>query len=1322
MTWKDVDNRWKKCLETPPGKVMDGCVTYEIENWDVPGEEPLAVRHCKSSVHPLKDYSGSRSFEKTSLCLHLTAGLGGFSMMGGNGIASAHFLLGRDGTSYLIVPTEIEAYHATWWNQGSVGIEIDNIGSLRKQGGKMMTAYKTTYCNEDEKEAYVEKDFKGAKYWATMPEAQYQGLGRLIKAICHKHKIPLLVLPEESRYKAFDSKGDDRKKFKGILTHVNVDPANRADIGPYVDWAKIIQYASLNVGDCFNAPPYQPPGEVKPASKEPPKAEKEAPEEAPPAETKEPARPAAPKEEEKPKSGLTWDQVETKVLNDEFKLVGDYNGGFVDKDLQVLAEYYAAQDKVQAGALGADGLPTFLPKWQEKIGGGTNWDKTAQGRAGIAEAYCRSYFRKVCEEQKAPYSSANDEFFAELFKSEKNGKHGDVIGLAPRKPAPPKPKAEKKEGAPAEEKSTDKWHTIPPRPSDAVTGSAFFTALGTKGGQEREDAALAELLKGNIPNFLRQFVEVKLSAKGHTGSIWVSPDVLAIGSDEDFVRMPLTPITAQQVQDFYSTTFVTSKLSDDIHAAAEVKLSPIAQNAWYDKPPDHKMETNEFYLESHKRIEKAREGKKLGVLTAGVKKDVLLSIKLNNAAKKNELGETSVVIYGWHYQNGKPIQPESDIHGNHYVDYSHGIRLVSQKMTVDGKPMALFEVLKDKALATLLLKPNHVADRSFPPPDRYKLAPPHEPNKEAGAGDGGEVKQAEPKPEKKQESPKDELGKRGMSVFHSARLEFDRGVKKHGVGKVWATAPNSGPIVDDYQRAAGILNKGSWGIDQKQAHWCGNFLGYNYRKAGFDVDGKMTGKQSVTGTASSKKLVFWSTLRLDHYWKNTPGSKRLAFPYTKIQTREQNIEWLKENLNAFAPQPGDALLVTTMKPLAHVAMVGSYDPETFEMVTYEGNYSNRGAAARWNLSDPGAKGFNRFNVIGRFPETDFVNPAEVAHDAASPEPTVEGARLISGRHEANPSPPAPDEKKPSGGGEAKQSSDPKQSKPAPKEEAQKTPPAPAGAKGSRVKSSNVTVGGAPFCDWFNNSLRKANAGNHPTFKPHGGPAPKFPQISNKAGFAAMFDHCADLYRAELTLHEFIAIFMIMCNETGGSFKPVGEYGGPKYMFEAGHKSSYNNKGGNRGAGDQLKAKGLLSDEGEIAKWNGNIWPDPPKGGELYNASLECDFYKYRGHGLIQTTFRPAYHGTVDPILKKLGKPSCDEMTTAQMEDVILKTPAVYLGMVNKYFNTGSWKKWMAALNEEVPNFFDVGYHVSGGKEYARLYEWRCKTLLEAMKTDGYELR
>jgi hypothetical protein len=536
-------------------------------------------------------------------------------------------------------------------------------------------------------------------------------------------------------------------------------------------------------------------------------------------------------------------------------------------------------------------------------------------------------------------------------------------------------------------------HTIPPRAQDAISGSEFFRRLGDKEGRAREEAAKEQLLAGNIPDFLRHFVEVKLSASGHKGSVWVSPDVLAIGSDEDFIRIPLTPRTAQEVQDYYSTTFVTTKLSDVIHAQAAVKLEPIPQSAWYHAPPDHNMETNAFYTMHQVMVEKARAGKRLGALTAGVKKDVCLSIKLNKAPQQRQLGRDAVVIYGWHHLGGERIQGESDIHENTYVDYSHGIRLVSTDMVVDGRPMNLFDVLENKELAPLLLKPLDILDLSYPPPRRYPRAPSCAPYKAKGA------------PSIAPREPGTEAARRGRSVCHAARFELARGVARHGKGNPWAVTPNAGPIVDDYQRAAGVLDAhGHWGIEQSEAHWCGNFCGFNYRKAGFDMEGKLEGRlNSAGGVPARKGLIFWSTLRLDHYWKHREGCERLAFPdHETSMTREECIAWLKAHLHPFAPRPGDVLLVTTIRPMAHVAMVASYTPETFELITYEGNFSRRGAAVRWDLSSPGPKGFHRINVIGRFPEADFVRDPDVPCDADSPDPEIEGAQEVSGRHDDDP--------------------------------------------------------------------------------------------------------------------------------------------------------------------------------------------------------------------------------------------------------------------------------------------------------------------------------
>jgi hypothetical protein len=84
-----------------------------------------------------------------------------------------------------------------------------------------------------------------------------------------------------------------------------------------------------------------------------------------------------------------------------------------------------------------------------------------------------------------------------------------------------------------------------------------------------------------------------------------------------------------------------------------------------------------------------------GALVAGHKKDVVISARLAGTTNK-------VAIYGWHRTNGVPIQPLYTGHAADWVDYSHGIRLVQQRMTVNGEPKTVAEVLADPKLAGLI--------------------------------------------------------------------------------------------------------------------------------------------------------------------------------------------------------------------------------------------------------------------------------------------------------------------------------------------------------------------------------------------------------------------------------------------------------------------------------------------------------------------------------------------------------------------------------------------------------------------------------------------
>ncbi|MBP9582812.1 MAG: hypothetical protein KBE38_11690, partial [Ignavibacterium sp.] len=91
----------------------------------------------------------------------------------------------------------------------------------------------------------------------------------------------------------------------------------------------------------------------------------------------------------------------------------------------------------------------------------------------------------------------------------------------------------------------------------------------------------------------------------------------------------------------------------------------------------------------------------LGQLTGGIKKDIVLSNLIADSSRQN-----NVVIYGWHKKNGSPIQPLTNIHKNYYVDYSHGVRLLSGEMIIDGKTFDIRTILQDPILYKLISDEN----------------------------------------------------------------------------------------------------------------------------------------------------------------------------------------------------------------------------------------------------------------------------------------------------------------------------------------------------------------------------------------------------------------------------------------------------------------------------------------------------------------------------------------------------------------------------------------------------------------------------------------
>ncbi|MBO4985736.1 MAG: hypothetical protein J6C87_08920 [Bacteroides sp.] len=237
---------------------------------------------------------------------------------------------------------------------------------------------------------------------------------------------------------------------------------------------------------------------------------------------------------------------------------------------------------------------------------------------------------------------------------------------------------------------------IAPRKRESMTGSEFTALTGHLSASERDSLALQELIGGNLPNALRQPIYLTDSlqdavGKWHKVTLSLLPDYLAIGTDEDFLRLPLLPKTAQRVADYYGATLPTRKLSDLIHKHSAVKMVP------HPMTPDATMVTMPVFVR-HDSLLNA-ELRELGEvpfrkLTTGHKKDIVVTNRLTS--EKGRL-----YIYGWHYPEGKAIQPLSGAHHDGYVDYSHGVRLISDEVVVDGKTYSLKALLKDSVLYKL---------------------------------------------------------------------------------------------------------------------------------------------------------------------------------------------------------------------------------------------------------------------------------------------------------------------------------------------------------------------------------------------------------------------------------------------------------------------------------------------------------------------------------------------------------------------------------------------------------------------------------------------
>lgn len=283
-----------------------------------------------------------------------------------------------------------------------------------------------------------------------------------------------------------------------------------------------------------------------------------------------------------------------------------------------------------------------------------------------------------------------------------------------------------------EQRRTPGTFAIPERPTSAKGGSELFREWGLNRDMNAHQEELTrqiiqEIEKGNVPDSCRNMRTITMQGKDGTKiSFRTSAGYLAVGSNTDHVRVPLSGPMAKQIADHFGWVLPTASMAATTDAQADVQLRIGGEtHTQYDL--DH-MADLEYARKHNERAQKAldkymldynKRAKAAGQpeLTASE-----LSRRLIRGEKKNIfIGQRSTAggigIGGLLDSRGNPIQPyqyphsaekgpkgEPGFHG----DYSQSIAIneaMVTPVTRDGKtlpPIHLYDALRDPNYARIL--------------------------------------------------------------------------------------------------------------------------------------------------------------------------------------------------------------------------------------------------------------------------------------------------------------------------------------------------------------------------------------------------------------------------------------------------------------------------------------------------------------------------------------------------------------------------------------------------------------------------------------------
>jgi hypothetical protein len=303
--------------------------------------------------------------------------------------------------------------------------------------------------------------------------------------------------------------------------------------------------------------------------------------------------------------------------------------------------------------------------------------------------------------------------------------------------------------------------------------------------------------------------------------------------------------------------------------------------------------------------------------------------------------------------------------------------------------------------------------------------------------------------------------------------------------------------------------------------------------------------------------------------------------------------------------------------------------------------------------------------------------------------------------------------------------------------------------------------GQGFIDWFNSQCANRQNWSRSIL----GSSPDV-----KGRFLCFWNHIPEMFGVPtISLAQFSALMSILVIEVGGDLLPVSEQCGRPdnpglaYAFNtiAGVKRTYNALPANRLAGDlffsdqdywaahQAKAQATTVRQRPDLQtvWNADVYPQ-----KLFSADLnpavtgfiqEADFYKFRGRGFVQITWRVNYLRAIAWVQGFAGKQAAiakyaaawkgidpDRVATMSsnqdwddlFQNTDLVIPCVAIGLHNQasgnYLDLANDAATFSAPTDSPGTLYRMGLRISGSAQYATLFHDRVIQLLTTLCHSG----